>query len=173
MKGKYPNIKVTPECKEKVQKLSKKLAKTQIQVVDEMADFFLESGFDPAIYKVDTPAKEMKKLHDTLVRFIRNQEKVLLKPMVAKVDRLQMDFVDFAGRMLSNSESQSKEVEEKKSRVGEDRMKEIKIRQQADRIEVLKFKLKRVKEVAEFKKIKGDLTLVLKMDQFEFDALLS
>jgi hypothetical protein len=53
-----------------------------------VVDFFDKTGFDPLQSDVESPAAEMKKLRNSLVSFIRKQEKDLLIPMMDRVDEM-------------------------------------------------------------------------------------
>lgn len=52
-----------------------------------MVDFFQKTGYDPA-EEFETPAAEVKKLRNTLVSFIRKQEKDYIVPLNDKMDHL-------------------------------------------------------------------------------------
>jgi|GEM_PF-2083123 len=68
-------------------KLSKSEKRYGYQFFQQMVDFFQKTGYDPA-EEFETPAAEVKKLRNTLVSFIRKQEKDYIVPLNDKVDHL-------------------------------------------------------------------------------------
>jgi hypothetical protein len=68
-----------------LRKFSKNEKRYGYQLFEQMVDFFQKTGQDPA-EEFETPAAEVKKLRNTLVSFIRRQEKEILAPMSSKVD---------------------------------------------------------------------------------------
>jgi len=68
-------------------KLSKSEKRYGYQFFQQMVDFFQKTGYDPA-EEFESPAAEVKKLRNTLVSFIRKQEKDYIVPLNDKVDHL-------------------------------------------------------------------------------------
>jgi hypothetical protein len=84
----FVKINVKPETREKLNKLSKLHQRRMYIFLEQAVDFFDRTGFDPLQSDVESPAAEMKKLRNSLVSFIRKQEKDLLVPMMDRVDEM-------------------------------------------------------------------------------------
>jgi len=84
----FVKINVKPETREKLNKLSKLHQRRMYIFLEQVVDFFDRTGFDPLQSDVESPAAEMKKLRNSLVSFIRKQEKDLLIPMMDRVDEM-------------------------------------------------------------------------------------
>jgi len=84
----FVKINVKPETREKLNKLSKLHQRRMYLFLEQAVDFFDRTGYDPLQSDVESPAAEMKKLRNSLVSFIRKQEKDLLVPMMDRVDEM-------------------------------------------------------------------------------------
>lgn len=77
---------IWPKTKTRLEKLAQKHTLSQVETIDQMTIFFEKTGFDPQNTEMDSPVMEVKKLRNTIVSFIRKQEKEMLAPLVSKVD---------------------------------------------------------------------------------------
>lgn len=84
----FVKINIKPDTREKLNKLSKLHQRRMYIFLNDAVNFFDRTGFDPLECEVQSPAEEMKKLRNSLVSFIRKQEKDLLIPMVDRVDEM-------------------------------------------------------------------------------------
>ena len=79
-KYEYKSIRIDKEFEEKLDKVRRRCnLGTAKELTELMIDFFERSGLDPR--DTDTVSGSIKSLKDTLISFIRNQEKQILKPM--------------------------------------------------------------------------------------------
>ena len=101
--GQYEVLRVKPEDKELFLKLTAKFKRKQIDLAGQMIRFFDQSGYDPLAQSFETPSEELKKLRDTLVSFIRTQEKQYVRPMADKVDGLVLALAEFIKEHKENS----------------------------------------------------------------------
>ena len=85
-KKKWKDIQVGAEVKQRFTALAERFSITQVDLMEAMVSFFESSGHDPRDSDMKTPAQEMRNLRNTLVSFIRRQEKEILAPMSSKVD---------------------------------------------------------------------------------------
>lgn len=89
--SKYANIKVLTSSKKDFDEMLERFGKNEkrygYQLFQQMMGYFQKTGYDPA-EEFETPAAEMKKLRNTLVSFIRKQEKDYIIPLNDKVDHL-------------------------------------------------------------------------------------
>jgi hypothetical protein len=78
-------IRIKRTDKPLLEKLSKKEGISQVEFLGQSLMYFAETGYSP-IARHQLPAEELAKLRNTLVSFIRKQEKDILAPMSSKVD---------------------------------------------------------------------------------------
>lgn len=81
-------IKAQAQTREKLGKLSKEAGLKQYIYLDHVLSFFEKTGHDPRDTEVASPAEEIKKFRNTIVSFIRRQEKDLLLPMMDRVEEM-------------------------------------------------------------------------------------
>lgn len=72
----------------KLMKLSEKLGRSQSQLFVQMVEYFYRSGKDPIDIGEEQLRKALSRNHDTYTSFIKTQEKVLLIPMRAEMERI-------------------------------------------------------------------------------------
>ena len=93
----YESIWVEKEDREAFYSICKELKRKKKDMFKQMVHYFLEHEIDPQDAQVRAE-KELAKLRNTLVSFIRRQEKDILAPMSNKVDAIAV--------MLSKGEVQ-------------------------------------------------------------------
>ncbi len=91
----YVYITATCDTRENFKKLRKKLDRKGIVLIDQMVNFFMKNGYDPKDPELALPGEELKQLRNTLVSFIRTQEKNHIIPMSEKVDNLVLVLAEF------------------------------------------------------------------------------
>ncbi len=91
----YEVLRVKPEDKKTFTDLTVKFRRKQVDLAGQMIQFFDQSGYDPLAGSFETPAEELKQLRNTLVSFIRTQEKNHIIPMSEKVDNLVLVLAEF------------------------------------------------------------------------------
>jgi hypothetical protein len=82
----YSTIRVRPSAKKVTLRLAKKYEMNILDFYDAMANYFDTTGVNPKDMVILSPAEEMKKLRDSLVSFIRKQEKDFILPVFSRVD---------------------------------------------------------------------------------------
>ncbi|MEM6768058.1 MAG: BfmA/BtgA family mobilization protein [Bacteroidota bacterium] len=78
----------------------------QYEFLDYALVFFKQTGHDPREAEISSPAEELKKLRNTLVSFIRRQEKDILLPMMDRVEetlKLQVKHIQNSGSSIHSS----------------------------------------------------------------------
>lgn len=93
--GKYETLNVKPRSKVTISRLAKKHEKSLVDFVEEMANYFDKTGVNPNDLVVLSPAEELKKLRDTIIAFMRKQEKDFILPVFSRVDSLAAKFIDY------------------------------------------------------------------------------
>ncbi|WP_020531889.1 BfmA/BtgA family mobilization protein [Flexithrix dorotheae] len=93
----YYNIRISLTSKKLLENLQKRLDRNRMDIIEECLQFFESTGYDPAGH-TKSPEEELKKLRDSLVSFIRTQEKKILVPMAAQVDALTLKVGDYMSR---------------------------------------------------------------------------
>lgn len=110
----YVSIRVNPDIKERFLKLSKRLGVGQLVLVDKMTHYFVKTGLDPDMTEAESTSVEIKKLRETLISFIRNQEKTILLPVKEQVNEQSVALANFLNETahLKFSKDNSKGVKE-------------------------------------------------------------
>ncbi|MBC8986696.1 hypothetical protein H9X96_13005 [Pedobacter sp. N36a] len=85
---KLKSIRFTVGTDEKIEKLCLKLGRNKLQLFNQMVDYFLRSGKDPADTSDELLKKALSRNHDTYTSFIKAQEKLLLIPIRQDVSRM-------------------------------------------------------------------------------------
>lgn len=91
----YGVIRVRTETKNVADKLAKKFSISLVDLFESSMDYFVITGIDPRDQIILAPADELKKLRNTLVSFIRQQEKEFIKPVFSRVDMVMGRFLDY------------------------------------------------------------------------------
>ncbi len=126
----YDSIRIYPKTKSAISKLSKKWEMTQVNFLQSAMIYFQNTGVNPKDDKVLSPAEELKKFRDTIIGFMRKQEKDYILPVFGNMQTLivrfqkyldeeaprkigseQGDYSEFSGSR--NIENQSKSIEDK------------------------------------------------------------
>lgn len=96
------NIKANTTTKDKFAIIAKNFGRQQVVILEQMTDFFYNSGKDPATLdqasfgdQIKTQNDQIKKLGDRLVSFIRTQEKKFLIPTTKAVEEQSIALASF------------------------------------------------------------------------------
>lgn len=87
---KYATINTTTETKVTILKLADKFNISQVQLLNEMAIYFEKTGVNPSDLLILSPADELKKFRDTIISFLRKQEKDFIMPVFSRIDTVAM-----------------------------------------------------------------------------------
>lgn len=100
---------------------------TQVAFLDATMKFMKKTGVNPKDFEVLSPAEEIKKLRDTLVSFMRKQEKDFILPVFGQMETLIVRFMQYIEEEApKNSEAKqppvfkSADLSEKKIETGQD-----------------------------------------------------
>lgn len=93
--SKYESIAITPKTKSVIKRLAKKHEMNIIECAEAMASYFDKTGVNPRDEKVLSPAEELKKFRDTIISFMRKQEKDFILPVFGKMDVTLGRFVHY------------------------------------------------------------------------------
>lgn len=86
--AKYETLNVKPQCKKSIDKLANKFDMSKVDFIDRMVFYFEKTGLNPQDVKVLSVAEELNKFRDTIISFIRKQEKDFILPTFGKMDTL-------------------------------------------------------------------------------------
>lgn len=92
---KYVTISVSPKAKIIIERLAKKYEMTYIDFTESMVKYFDKTGVNPKDIQVLSVAEELKKFRDTIISFLRTQEKEYILPTFGKMDTLIVRFVKY------------------------------------------------------------------------------
>ena len=101
----YHSLRIRKESKPKLDELCKQERRSQMDIIDSVLSYFLDNKCSP----FDTPqsaANELKKLRETVISFIRQQEKKTLLPMKIMIEEIAKDM----GSYRTNSHERKTEV---------------------------------------------------------------
>lgn len=87
---KYATINTTTQTKVTILKLADKFNISQVQLLNEMAIYFEKTGVNPSDLLILSPADELKKFRDTIISFLRKQEKDFIMPVFSRIDTVAM-----------------------------------------------------------------------------------
>lgn len=71
----FSSLRVKPEDKQLFEKIAKKYERKHYLLFQQMVVYFKKTGFDPSLHEVKEVRAEMKELKNTVISFIRRQEK--------------------------------------------------------------------------------------------------
>lgn len=91
----YENIRIYPKTKNAVSSLAKKWEMTQVVFLEAAMEYFQKTGVNPKDHQVLSPAEELKKFRDTIISFMRRQEKDFIKPVFGRMDALIAIFMKY------------------------------------------------------------------------------
>lgn len=106
----YANIRVRPKTKNAADKLAEKYEMNLLDLYASMVEYFEKTGVHPKDRTVLSPAEELKKFRDTIVSFMRKQEKDFILPVFSQMNALAVRFSEY----IENEAPKSKE----KAKVG-------------------------------------------------------
>jgi hypothetical protein len=91
----YSTIKVRPETKKVTTRLAEKHEMNMLDFMHAMANYFDKTGVNPRDMQILSPAEELKKFRDTIIAFLRKQEKDFILPVFSRVDTLAARFIQY------------------------------------------------------------------------------
>lgn len=86
--AKYEMLNVSSDTKIYITKQAKNHKKTIVQYMDEVSNYFEKTGVNPADMVILSPAEELKKTRETIISFLRKQEKDFIVPVFSRIDYL-------------------------------------------------------------------------------------
>ena len=86
--AKYETLNVNPKSKISIDRLANKFDMSKVDLVEKMVYYFEKTGLNPQDVKVLTVAEELNKFRDTIISFMRKQEKDFILPTFGKMDTL-------------------------------------------------------------------------------------
>jgi hypothetical protein len=92
---KYESINVKPQTKKTIDRLAKKHEKSLVDFTEDMASYFDKTGVNPNDLQILSPAEELKKFRDTIIAFLRKQEKEFILPVFSRVDTLAIRLIKY------------------------------------------------------------------------------
>lgn len=93
--AKYETVNVSPKCKIIIDSLANKFEMSKVDFVENMVIYFDKTGLNPLDVKVLTVSSELNQLRDTVISFIRKQEKDYISPTIGKMDILMARFMEY------------------------------------------------------------------------------
>ena len=91
----YQTLNVKPTTKKTIIRLAKKHELNLVDFVHAMGVYFDKTGVNPKDMKILSPAEELKKFRDTIISFMRKQEKEFILPTFGKMDLLAGRFMQY------------------------------------------------------------------------------
>lgn len=93
--AKYETIGVDPRTKATIDRLAKKYDLSIVKLMSAMAEYFDLVGINPTDRQVLSPAEELKKFRDTIISFMRKQEKDYILPVFGQMEVLIARFMQY------------------------------------------------------------------------------
>ena len=93
--AKYETLNSNSNTKITIARLAKKFDMSLVDLLGAMAKYFEVTGVKPKDQVILSPAEELKKFRDTIVSFMRKQEKDFIKPTFGKMDTLIARFIKY------------------------------------------------------------------------------
>lgn len=109
--AKYETLNVNPKSKISIDKLAKKFEMSKVDLVEKMVFYFEKTGINPEDVKVLSVADELNKFRDTIISFIRKQEKDFILPTFGKMDTLivrMKEYIDDEAPKMDSFNGQTK-----------------------------------------------------------------
>ena len=91
----YESIRIYPKTKNAISQLAKKWELTQVNFLESAMEYFKKTGVNPQDDKVLSPAEELKKFRDTIISFMRKQEKDYILPVFGNMEALIARFMRY------------------------------------------------------------------------------
>tara|TARA_R110000868_G_scaffold155459_2_gene381890 strand:+ start:190 stop:735 length:546 start_codon:yes stop_codon:yes gene_type:complete len=82
----FDHLRIKKEDKQLFEELATKWDRKYSKLFGQMVTYFKKTGYDPMEHEQKEVQNEMGKLNKTLISFIREQEKNILKPIRSQVD---------------------------------------------------------------------------------------
>jgi hypothetical protein len=89
----YASIKIKSKTKSSADRLMKKFEMNGLEFYDSVMEYFEITGVNPKDQIILSPAEELKKLRDTIVSFMRKQEKDFIVPTFGHIETLIARFL--------------------------------------------------------------------------------
>jgi hypothetical protein len=89
----YASIKIKSKTKSSADRLMKKFEMNGLEFYDSVMEYFEVTGVNPKDQVILSPAEELKKLRDTIVSFMRKQEKDFIVPTFGHIETLIARFL--------------------------------------------------------------------------------
>ena len=89
----YASIKIKSKTKSSADRLMKKFEMNGLEFYDSVMEYFEVTGVNPKDQIILSPAEELKKLRDTIVSFMRKQEKDFIVPTFGHIETLIARFM--------------------------------------------------------------------------------
>lgn len=115
---KFVQIRGKNSTRDLLAKLSDKHGRKQYEFLDQTLQFFKETGFDPKETEFELPGAELKKLRNSLVSFIRKQEKDILRPLASQMDEFMTTYAGHIANSNPDKFSSTTVKEEAKPETG-------------------------------------------------------
>ncbi|MFA5575327.1 MAG: BfmA/BtgA family mobilization protein [Brumimicrobium sp.] len=93
--SKYLTIQLHSKTKIAIDKLAEKNNKSILKTVDEMVIYFEKTGINPSDLIILSPAEELKKFRDTIIGFLRKQEKDFILPVFSQLNILSVQLSNY------------------------------------------------------------------------------
>ena len=93
--AKYETLNSNSYTKITIARLAKKFDMRLVDFMEAMTKYFEVTGVNPKDQVILSPAEELKKFRDTIVSFMRKQEKDFIKPTFGKMDTLIARFIKY------------------------------------------------------------------------------
>ena len=89
----YASIKIKSKTKSSADRLMKKFEMNGLEFYDSVMEYFEVTGVNPKDQVILSPAEELKKFRDTIVSFMRKQEKDFIVPTFGHIETLIARFM--------------------------------------------------------------------------------
>jgi hypothetical protein len=109
--AKYETLNVNPKSKISIDRLANKFEVSKVDLVEKMVFYFEKTGLNPQDVKVLTVAEELNKFRDTIISFMRKQEKDFILPTFGKMDTLivrMKEYIDNEAPLRGDIAAQTK-----------------------------------------------------------------
>lgn len=104
----YETLNVKSKTKITITRLAKKYEFSLVDFVEDMANYFDKTGVNPKDMTILSPAEELKKFRDTIISFMRKQEKDFILPVFSRVDMLAVRLIKYIDEEAPKSGEQGK-----------------------------------------------------------------
>ena len=89
----YASIKIKSKTKSSADRLMKKFEMNGLEFYDSVMEYFEVTGVNPKDQVILSPAEELKKFRDTIISFMRKQEKDFIVPTFGHIETLIARFM--------------------------------------------------------------------------------